>query len=143
LQAVLAVLADYAATTDDGKLLIAGVFETINTPALPAVHPMMALALRIAAAPGEAGNHRLTLKLVDPAGEEVIPALDGEISLGEMHPVEGGRAQIILNMPGVKFASAGKHRIDVILDGQLKHSLDLFVRLIPAAEDSGPSRHFH
>ena len=80
MQVTLAVLADWAATTVHGKLVIAGVFETINAPALPATHPMMALALRLAADPGESSNHRLTLRLVDSVRhvdniEAMIPAL--------------------------------------------------------------------
>jgi hypothetical protein len=133
MQITLAVLADYATTTDQGKLVIAGVFETINAPTLPATHPSMALALRIAADPGERPDHHLTLRLVDPDGVEVIPALDGDISFGEMHPVEGGRAQIILNMPGIRFSKAGPHRMDVLIDGRLEHSVDLYVRLAPPA----------
>lgn len=129
MQVTLAVLADYAATTDQGKLVIAGVFETINAPTLPATHPMMALALRIHADPGEDRVHKLTLRLVDPDGAEVVPALNGDVAFGEMHPVEGGRAQIILNMPGVRFTKAGPHRMDILIDGRLEHSIDLAVRL--------------
>ncbi|MCL4553863.1 MAG: hypothetical protein M1617_07190 [Actinobacteria bacterium] len=140
MQVTLAVLADWAATTDQGKLVIAGVFETINAPALPATHPMMALALRLAADPGESSNHRLTLRLVDPDGDEVIPALDGDISFGEIHPQEGGRAQVILNMPGVLFSKAGAHSLEVLVDGRLEHSIDLFVRLTPLS-DEGLSGH--
>lgn len=135
MQVTLAVLADYAATTEQGKLVIAGVFETINAPVLPATHPMMALAVRIVASPGEESDHKLTLRLVDPDGNEVIPALNGDISFGEIHPTEGGRAQIILNMPGVRFTKAGPHRMDILIDGRLEHSIDLCVRQVPYFEE--------
>ena len=135
VQITLAVLADYAATTDQGKLVIAGVFETINAAQLPATHPMMALAVRIAAEPGEAREHKLTMRLVDPDGTEVFPALNGNVAFGEIHPPEGARAQIILNMPGVRFAKAGSHRMDILIDGRLEHSIDLYVRHTPKPEE--------
>ena len=45
----LAVLADYANVTSDGKLNILGIFDRMNVLNLPAVHPQMNLVLRLEA----------------------------------------------------------------------------------------------
>ena len=51
----LAVLADYANVTGDGKLNILGIFDRINLLQIPAVHPQMHLVLRIEAHPSGIG----------------------------------------------------------------------------------------
>ncbi|MRR12501.1 hypothetical protein EG835_08570 [bacterium] len=135
MQVRLAALADWAATTEHGKLVIAGVMDTVVVSRLPATHPMMALAVRLVADPGEGRSHSITLRLVDPDGVEVLPALNGNIEFGESDPIEGARAQVVLNMPGVTFKSAGAHRMDVLVDGRLESSVDLFVRLAPEKQE--------
>ena len=45
----LAVLADYANVTTDGKLNIMGIFNRIFASALPVVHPQMRLVMRFQA----------------------------------------------------------------------------------------------
>ena len=47
-----AVIADYAATTTDGKLMIGGIFDTIWVNEVPAVQPFMSVVLRLRAHPG-------------------------------------------------------------------------------------------
>jgi len=47
----LAVLADYAAVTHDNKLVIAGIFDSLNVPGLTWSLTMMSLALRISGEP--------------------------------------------------------------------------------------------
>lgn len=131
MQVRLAALADWAATTEHGKLVIAGVMDTVIVRELPATHPSMALAVRMVAEPGEARSHMLTMRLVDPDGLDVIPPVNGQIEFGEPHPTEGARAQVVLNMPGVTFKVAGAHRMDILLDGRLEYSVDLFVRVAP------------
>jgi hypothetical protein len=138
MQVRLAALADYATTTEHGKLIIAGVMDTVIVRELPAAHPMMALAVRMVAEPGEARTHMLTMRLVDPDGLDVIPPVNGQIEFGTPHPTEGARAQVVLNMPGVTFKVAGAHRMDILLDGRLEYSVDLFVRVVPEQPADGP-----
>jgi hypothetical protein len=65
----LAVLADYANVTGDGKLNILGIFARINLMQIPAVHPQMHLVLRIEAHPSELNRaYDVEIRLQDPAG---------------------------------------------------------------------------
>lgn len=137
MQVRLAALADYAATTEHGKLIIAGVMDTVIVRELPATHPSMALAVRMVAEPGEARSHMLTMRLVDPDGLDVIPPVNGQIEFGMPHPTEGARAQVVLNMPGVTFKVPGAHRMDILVDGRLEYSVDLFVRVATEAPEPG------
>ena len=131
----LAVIADYAANTSDGKLVIGGIFDTIWVQELPAVQPFMAVVMRIRAHPGEEGGHDVRVRLVDPDGHEVIEGLDAPLMLAELDPLDGGTAQMILQLAGVQFENHGRHSIDLFLDGRFERSLPLFVRKAPASPD--------
>lgn len=136
---VLAALADYAAVTDHGKLVIAGVFDAIRVPQIPARHPMMALAMRIHAEPGEGATHDVTVRLVDPDGAEVLPELKASVQFKEHGPGEGGDVQIVMHAPGVVFKKLGPHAFDVFIDGSHLTSLSLWVRLTADGPPPGAS----
>ncbi|MEI6451684.1 MAG: hypothetical protein WCP98_17300, partial [Actinomycetes bacterium] len=93
----LAVLADYAAVTHDNKLVIAGIFDSLNVPGLPWSLPMMSLALRISGDAADVGRHELELRLVDPDGGAIIPSLKGEFVLPPV-PADGApsSAQLVM-----------------------------------------------
>jgi len=126
------VIADYASTTNDGKLIVGGIFDAIWIQELPAVQPFMTVVLRIQAHPGEEGGHQVRVRLVDPDGHEVIGALEAPIVFAELDPIDGGTAQIILELVSVTLATEGRHGIDVFLDGRFERTTALFVRKAPA-----------
>ncbi|GAB4277094.1 MAG: hypothetical protein Kow0056_08240 [Coriobacteriia bacterium] len=141
MEVTLAALADYAATTDQGKLVVAGVFDTLNARRLPARHPMMALVLRLQAQPHEARSHAVAVRFVGPDGEEVLPELNARLDFPDAGAAERSTAQLVLNMPGVLLKQPGRHGIDVFVDGVQVASVPLWVNLVEAAEghESGPA----
>ncbi len=130
----LALLADYAGLMADGKLMIAGVFDTLSVPSLPATPPIIYLALRIAGDGGELGRHQLELRFVDPDGQPVVPVLHGEFDLEDPQS-EGGtaRVQFVMGMAGVAFNKLGPHALDVLLDGRYEMSVPVDVQLVAAS----------
>ena len=58
VEVTVAVLADYANVSQDGKLNIMGIFQEINPPALPFALPQMYLVLSLSAGPAEVGSVR-------------------------------------------------------------------------------------
>lgn len=127
-----AVIADYAANTSDGKLVVGGIFDTIQTAELPAVQPSMAVILRIRAHPGEEGGHEVRVRLVDPDGHDIIAGLEAPILFTELDPLDGGTAQLVLQLAGLSFASTGRHGLDVFLDGRFERTIPLYIRKAPA-----------
>jgi hypothetical protein len=130
----LAALADYAAVTADGKLVVAGVFDALLVPALPVSHPMMYLALRISGDASETGRHELEIRLVDPDGKPVIPSLRGGLELPTV--ATGGAkvsAQLVMGMGNVSFGSQGPHAFDILIDERYELSVSVDVRLAPAS----------
>ena len=129
----LALLADYAAVTQEGKLVAAGIFDRLNPPELPWQHPTMFIALRVHFHPGEEGGHKLKLRLVDPDGKEIV-ALDADTTVGVGDPVEGSSMQLVLSLNGIPFKTVGRHAFDVFLDGRYEHTVPLtVVQLQPGA----------
>jgi len=128
----LAALADYAAVTADGKLIVAGVFDSLIVAGLPASHPMMYLALRISGDAAETGRHELEVRLVDPDGKPVIPSLKGGIELPPT-PADGtaASAQFVMGMANVAFAAQGPHAFDILIDERYELSVSVVVRLAP------------
>lgn len=134
MRITLAAIADWAATTDKGKLVIGGVFDTVRVSELPARHPMMVLALRMTAQPGEAPVHQVSVRMVDPDGENVVPEITGRVQLGQLAHEEGAGMQFVLHMPNVPLSMEGPHAVDIFVDGMHLQSLPLYVRLTNEAD---------
>jgi hypothetical protein len=128
----LALLADYAEVAQrGGKLIVCGIFDRITLADVEAVHPHMALALKLVCEPGEGPHHHLSVRLVDPDGAEVMPSMEGDVEVkGE--PDGEASVNLILDLNLVKFQSVGPHSFDVFLDGDLERQVPLTVeRLAP------------
>jgi hypothetical protein len=114
-----AVVADYAAVTSDGKLVVAGIFDRITAPDMPAVHPTMALAFRVTTDPGSPSVHRVEVHLVGPDGADVLPPFHGEMRAFSADAASPRGAQYVLSLPGVRFQQWGLYTVQVAIDGQL------------------------
>lgn len=69
----LAVLADGANATAEGKLNILGIFNALHAPNFPCVHPQMCLVLRFEATRAEEGKTRnIEIQLADDDGQKVF-----------------------------------------------------------------------
>ena len=69
----LAVLADYANISREGKLNIMGIFDVINASSFPTIHPQMQLVVRIEADALEArSQRRLQVVFEDEDGRQIF-----------------------------------------------------------------------
>ncbi|MCX6363020.1 MAG: hypothetical protein NTW58_02395 [Actinobacteria bacterium] len=133
----LAVLADYATTTADGKLIIAGVFDMISVASFPAQHPAMYLALRIHGDGADIGAHALELRLVDPDARGVVPAVTSRFEVpdpGELSAI--ANSQFVINMANIAFEKPGPYAFDILIDERYELSVSFEVRqLAPASHE--------
>lgn len=82
MKVTLAVLADYANITREGKLNILGMFDVIHAQNFPMTHPQMQLVMRFEADIAEAGKtKKLEIKLMDADGKTLF-VLNGSFTLG-------------------------------------------------------------
>lgn len=88
MKVTLAVLADYANITREGKLNILGIFDVIHAHDFPMTHPQMQLVMRFEADIAEAGKtKKLEIKLMDEDGKTLF-VLNGNFTLGQGQPGE-------------------------------------------------------
>ena len=73
MQVRIAVVADYVSETNDGKLNVLGIFDTINSNHFPATHPELRLVVSIEFTVAECETEReLTVDFIDQDGNRVI-----------------------------------------------------------------------
>lgn len=122
----LAVLADYANVTGDGKLNILGIFDRMNVVNLPAVHPQMNLVLRLEAHPAEHDRaHPVEIRLHDPDGQTIFQ-VSGEI-VPQGAPGQTVSTNQILTLNNLQLTKTGDYTFIVLVNNDLKAEVPLTV----------------
>ncbi|MBI4512545.1 MAG: hypothetical protein HY702_00405 [Gemmatimonadetes bacterium] len=129
----LAVLADAANVSQEGKLNILGIFDTIWGRDFPLRHGTMVFVVRVEAQFAEQGEHHLELRLMDADGSQVFRA-EGPLHVLGGKPGRPVKPHIILGLSGVVFAAAGDYSFEVLIDGQHKKSVPLYVVKAPESQ---------
>jgi len=117
-----------AATEQRGKLNVLGAFDTVFAKEIPVVHPACAVAARVRFSKIEQGEHAVRICVIDQDGCEVVPKLDGKVSVRVGDEAGSAAINLILNFQRIKLPDYGEYRIDLIVDGEQKASLPLFIR---------------
>jgi len=124
----LALLADGANVSREGKLNVFGIFDTIFARAFPTTHPQMQLVLRFEADPDEGGRRDVEVQFVAADGR-VLFRLPGAVSVQR---VAGDRTRMdhILSLNNVQLEHAGRYRFNVVVDGELAAVVPLQVEQV-------------
>jgi len=117
-----------AATEQRGKLNVLGAFDTVFSREVPVVHPACAVAARVRFSKIEQGEHSVRIGVIDQDGKEVVPKLEGKVSVRVGDEAGSAAINLVLNFQRIKLPDYGEYRIDLIVDGEQKASLPLFVR---------------
>jgi hypothetical protein len=132
MQVKLALLADYANVTAEGKLNILGIFDRINVQAVPAVHPQMHLILRLEAHPAERGRpHNVEIRLHDPDGQTVFEVKGDIVPQGATG--ETIATNQILTLNNLQLTKTGGYTFIVFVNNDLKMEVPLGVEMGGAA----------
>jgi hypothetical protein len=127
MRVTLAVLADYANITREGKLNILGIFDVIHVQNFPVTHPQMQLVMRFEADLSEAGKtKRLEIQLMDEDGKRLF-VLGGEFTLGPGQPGEVIGSNQILTINMMKFEAPGNYEFKILINDELKAEVPLKV----------------
>ena len=124
MDVTLAVLADYANISKEGKLNILGVFTEVNPPLLPWNLPQMYIVVSMEAEPSEAGiDMPFSILLWDGDGKEIL-------NLEQKLPIPapsrpGTRTTInnIIGLAGIPFNKAGEYAFYIRVAGQQKRQI--------------------
>lgn len=133
MKVILACIADHAATGQNGKLNIQGIFDHIATRQVPAVHPQMFLVVRMSLEfEDNDRSHAALIELVDEDGG-VAAKLEGAIALAVPIP-PGKRAVInqVVTLRNVGFTRAGRYVFRISADGAQPFEVPFDVILLPS-----------
>ena len=124
----LAFLADAATVDMAGKLNVLGIFDRLSVPEFPAPFPHISLVLRFSASLGEAGRHKVEIRLKDPENSEMMK-LDGDLQVGPGPALSGGQVRVpqVINIERLLFPIAGRYHFYVVLNGIHQVSVPLTV----------------
>jgi hypothetical protein len=133
MQIPLALLADYANISAEGKLNLMGAFDVISARQFPAVHPQMHLVFRIEANPAEAGpTRKLEIKLMAEDGQSLL-SLEAELRLEAKRPTPLGemlQSNHIIGLQAVRFEKPGTYQFAILINGDIKATVPLKVQTL-------------
>jgi hypothetical protein len=128
MQVKLALLADYANITAEGKLNILGIFDRINVEEVPAVHPQMHFVLRLEAHPAERNRvHNVEIRLHDPDGTTVFEVKGDVVPQGQVGQTLATNQILTLN--NLQLQKSGGYTFVVFVNNDLKSEVPLGVEV--------------
>jgi hypothetical protein len=128
VEVTVAVLADYANVSQDGKLNIMGIFQEINPPVLPFALPQMYLVVSFTAGPAEFGSVRnIRIPLLHSDGQEIL-GMEAEMRVPSARR-PGSRAYIneAIGLAGITFTQAGDYAFHILIGDDEKAAVPLHV----------------
>lgn len=139
MDATLAVAAEYANVSSDGKLNIMGIFQEFSPAAFPAAGQPMFLVISFSAGPAEVGSQKdVRVAFVDPEGGQSL-TLDLQLPVPE--PPRPGTPSIthqILGLQGLPLNRPGHHAFYILVGGDEKARIPIYVNEPPQeAEQTG------
>jgi len=129
MEVKLAVIADAANVSREGKLNILGEFNTIFAATVPIRWPVMVLVVKLEAPVAEGPEHAFGVRVVDEDGNFVAPNIDGRITFGgHTPPGHPYRAQQIIGIRDAVFPKFGEYAFEILCDGRREFSVPLYVQ---------------
>jgi len=133
MKARVAVLADCANITADGKLNIMGVFNVINAPQAPVVHSQMQIVLSLVPDPWETNTTApLEIQLVDSDGR-VLFSVKRQVAIGGAPAGEQATANFLLGLSNTVFDRFGSFEFKVLANDEPFVTIPLMVQPTPAS----------
>jgi hypothetical protein len=129
VEVTLAVLADYANVSEDGKLNIMGIFQEVNPSVLPFALPQMFLVVSFTAGPAEFDTVKnIKIALLDNDGNEML-AIEGPVPV-HRPPRPGSRAYMnqVIGLNGITFRRSGDYGFVILVGGETKETVLLHVK---------------
>jgi hypothetical protein len=132
------LVADCANLTNDGKLNVMGIFDTIHAQGFPCVHAQLFIVAELVAGPAEYGRTCLfEVKILDEDAAGEVLKIGGQMVVPRgMH----GTAHIrnIVAAQAVTFPKPGTYEISILIDQDVKGIKALHVVPFPPMGATGP-----
>lgn len=134
MEITLAVVADYANVSTEGKLNIMGVFDIVRTSMLPARIPQMRLVFMIEGHYAERDRHQdVEIVFQDSNGKTIMRLEGGFIFTGGV-PGEPLVSQQVIEFTDVPLFTGGVHLFSIFVNNSLLRQVKLNVLLVEGME---------
>lgn len=134
----LGVLADFASITREGKLNILGIFDEINTGALPVTLPIFYVVVTYSAGPTEFDTDKTLAIALQTEDGRILVTLEQTAHVPRP-PRPGTRAKVnqLHALAGLPFEAPGSYEFVLSVNGRPEGSIPLRVNTPVAAEGTG------
>ena len=128
MEVALALLADAANLTANGKLNVLGAFTNLNVrDSFPYTHPLMTLVIKFEADRFEAGSEKqIEVVVSDPDGGQ-LARLTAKAMLPEHEGPEPIGVMMQLQFQNLQFAKGGAHAFVILVGGDVKQRVGFTV----------------
>lgn len=132
MRVTLAVVADYANTTSEGKLNIMGIFNSVNAAAFPTNVHEMRLVVKYQFTPAERKSaHTIQVKFLDPDGAELLGlAQPFQVPDNALNP----EVTQVIDLRGIPLPKAGDYAFHILMDEQEQARVPLYAVLAPSLQ---------
>ncbi len=116
MESLYAFICDYAQSTGNKVSALGVGFDTIYAPTVPTTHRQFFLVAKLSADAAEAGMKNVTINIIDADGNDIIPAVVGQLNI----PRPSGpttTANLLIGFDNVLFNDYGDYSIHMVLDG--------------------------
>ena len=122
------IFADYAAANEKGKFTLVGAgFSEIQAVKLPCIHPLMFLLVRLKVTIQDKGRNKIEIRLIGEKGTIFKAEVDLDVS---NEHAEEQYLPLPIQLVNLKFDFAGDYSIEVRINGELKQSHILKIKLV-------------
>lgn len=128
MQLKFILVADAANVSREGKLNIAGEFNTMFGTTLPLVWPFMVIVVRLEAHPGEGPDHAAQFRVTDQDGHPILESPPMPINFHGGGSGIPARADLRLALAGVAFPQFGDYTVHLLVDGVQRGDTTMYVR---------------
>jgi hypothetical protein len=109
----MALVADEANLSEDGKLNVLGAFDRIAAASFPLIHPKMVYVFRLEARYGDGGAPvPVRVRLIDDDGSAIFEA-GGEIIAPDVEPGDFATTHQLFALHGIRFPHPGMYKFIV------------------------------
>jgi len=133
MQVALALLADGANVSREGKLNLLGIFDTIFARTFPTTHPQMQLVIRFEAEAREAGSTRTIEVQLQASDGRVLFRLPGAMTVQPRVVGDLVRMDQLVTLNNVQLEHPGRYAFHVFVDGARAAVVPLIVEQISTA----------
>ena len=119
------VLCDDVRREDNGKFLLIGIFESINTSKFPPIHPTLFVVNRWCK--GE-GAFKQKIRILDAMDQKIVFQTEDQVF--ELKDIDAHHT-LISRFNNLVFKEPGKYWVEVMLDGELVLNYPIILREIP------------